>query len=86
LVENVAHPFDPFGLSSVKKNSTGIWTGTITMTITVTIGIAITMTIRLSITMTITISISITKTITMIRNTIVIGIVGKNQSKSKRNY
>jgi len=27
LVKNVAHPFDPFGLSSVKKNSTGISTG-----------------------------------------------------------
>jgi len=23
----MAHPFDPFGLSSVKKNSTGISTG-----------------------------------------------------------
>jgi len=28
----VAHPFDPFGLSSVKKNSTGILTGMITPT------------------------------------------------------
>jgi len=31
LVKNVAHPFDPFGLSSVKKNSTGISTGKVSI-------------------------------------------------------